>query len=83
MTQDIKLDVHEAMVAPTEHPQWEFEDEDEDGESKGIICLHFLFTSADVCLQNWFHGLFLFFEISGEESDDEFATDDDYDDDDD
>lgn len=52
VTQDIKLDVHEAMVAPTEHPQWEFEDEDEDGESKG------------------------------DESDDEFATDDDFDDDD-
>merc|ERR1712020_101336 len=52
VTQDIKLDVHEAMIAPTEHPQWEFEDEDEDGESKG------------------------------DESDDEFATDDNYDDDD-
>ena len=43
MTQDIKLDVHEAMIAPTEHPQWEFEDEDEDGESKGI---YYLFTSC-------------------------------------
>jgi len=52
VSQDIKLDVHEAREAPSEHPQWEFEDEDEDENSKG------------------------------EESDDEFATDDDFEDDD-
>ena len=31
--EDIKLEVAEAREAPTEHPQWEFED-DEDEESK-------------------------------------------------
>ena len=31
-SEDIKLDVQEARAAPTEHPQWEFEDEDEDEE---------------------------------------------------
>jgi translocation protein SEC63 len=51
--EDIKLDVQEAREAPTEHPQWEFEDEDEDENSKG------------------------------DESDDEFATDEDFDEDDD
>merc|ERR1712020_105450 len=35
VSQDIKLDVHEARVAPSEHPQWEFEDEDDDENSKG------------------------------------------------
>merc|ERR1719510_2921454 len=35
VAQDIKLDVHEARVAPSEHPQWEFEDEDDDENSKG------------------------------------------------
>ena len=79
MTQDIKLDVHEAMVAPTEHPQWEFEDEDEDGESKGIICLHLMMFVYKVD----FTDFYFYLKISGEESDDEFATDDDYDDDDD
>lgn len=82
MTQDIKLDVHEAMIAPTEHPQWEFEDEDEDGESKGI---YYLFTSCTGLLIFVYKPDFItvyFFEISGDESDDEFATDDDYDDDD-
>lgn len=34
VSQDIKLDVHEAREAPSEHPQWEFEDEDEDENSK-------------------------------------------------
>jgi len=34
LLEDIKLDVQEARVAPTEHPQWEFEDEDEDEEGK-------------------------------------------------
>ena len=32
---EIKLDVHEARAAPTEHPQWEFEDDDEDAEGDG------------------------------------------------
>jgi len=34
LLEDIKLDVQEAREAPTEHPQWEFEDEDEDEEGK-------------------------------------------------
>jgi len=34
ITQDIKLDVHEARVIPSEHPQWEFEDEDEEDDDK-------------------------------------------------
>jgi len=34
LLEDIKLDVQEARQAPTEHPQWEFEDEDEDEEGK-------------------------------------------------
>jgi len=34
LLEDIKLDVKEARAAPTEHPQWEFEDEDEDEEGK-------------------------------------------------
>merc|ERR1719278_1821375 len=34
VTQDIKLDVHEAKEVPNEHPQWEFEDEDADENSK-------------------------------------------------
>lgn len=32
--EDIKLDVQHAREAPTEHPQWEFEDEDEENNSK-------------------------------------------------
>jgi hypothetical protein len=32
--EDIKLDVQHAREAPTEHPQWEFEDEDEEDNSK-------------------------------------------------
>lgn len=32
--EDIKLDVQEARAAPTEHPQWEFEDDDEEEDSK-------------------------------------------------
>jgi translocation protein SEC63 len=32
--EDIKLDVQEAREAVTEHPQWEFEDDDEDENSK-------------------------------------------------
>jgi len=31
---DIKLDVKEAREAPTEHPQWEFEDEEEEDDEK-------------------------------------------------
>jgi len=34
VTQDIKLDVHEARDIPDSHVQWEFEDEDEDENSK-------------------------------------------------
>lgn len=34
LMEDIKLDVHEAREAPTEHPQWEFEDDDEDEDDK-------------------------------------------------
>ena len=30
LNEDIKLDVQEAREAPTEHPQWEFEDDDEE-----------------------------------------------------
>jgi len=30
LLEDIKLDVKEARAAPTEHPQWEFEDDDEE-----------------------------------------------------
>lgn len=33
--EDIKLDVQEAREALTDHPQWEFEDEDEEQNSKG------------------------------------------------
>ena len=33
-SEDIKLDVQHAREAPTEHPQWEFEDEDEEDNSK-------------------------------------------------
>ena len=32
--EDIKLDVQEARAAPTEHPQWEFEDDDEEDDDK-------------------------------------------------
>ena len=32
--EDIKLDVKEAREAVTAHPQWEFEDDDEDEGSK-------------------------------------------------
>ncbi len=32
--EDIKLDVQEAREAPTEHPQWEFEDDDEEQSDK-------------------------------------------------
>jgi len=32
--EDIKLEVCEAKEAPTEHPQWEFEDDEEETESK-------------------------------------------------
>lgn len=32
--EDIKLDVQVAREAVTEHPQWEFEDEDEENNSK-------------------------------------------------
>jgi len=32
--EDIKLEVCEAKEAPTEHPQWEFEDDEEESESK-------------------------------------------------
>ena len=34
MLEDIKLDVQEAREAPTEHPQWEFEDDDDEEGSK-------------------------------------------------
>ena len=34
VAQDIKLEVKEAREAPTEHPQWEFEDDDEDESGK-------------------------------------------------
>ena len=34
MLEDIKLDVHEAREAPTEHPQWEFEDDDDEEGSR-------------------------------------------------
>jgi translocation protein SEC63 len=30
--EDIKLDVQEAREAPTEHPQWEFEDDEDDND---------------------------------------------------
>ena len=30
---DIKLDVQKAREAPTEHPQWEFEDDDDEEEN--------------------------------------------------
>jgi len=33
--EDIKLDVQEAREAPTEHPQWEFEDDDEEEGEDG------------------------------------------------
>ena len=32
--EDIKLEVCEAKEAPTEHPQWEFEDDEEESDSK-------------------------------------------------
>lgn len=32
--EDIKVEVKEARAAPTEHPQWEFEDDDEEDGSK-------------------------------------------------
>ena len=32
--EDIKLDVQHAREAPTEHPQWVLEDEDEENNSK-------------------------------------------------
>jgi len=34
LLEDIKLDVKEAREAPTEHPQWEFEDEEEEEDEK-------------------------------------------------
>ncbi len=34
LQEDIKLDVQEAREAPTEHPQWEFEDDEEEEGSK-------------------------------------------------
>ena len=34
LQEDIKLEVCEAKEAPTEHPQWEFEDDEEESESK-------------------------------------------------
>merc|ERR1711971_301569 len=34
VSQDIKLDVHEARDVPDEHPQWEFEDEDENSKAE-------------------------------------------------
>ena len=42
------MDVQQARVAPTEHPQWEFEDEDEDENSKAEesddqVGFHFIF----------------------------------------
>lgn len=30
---DLKLDVKEAPAVPTEHPQWEFEDSEEEGQA--------------------------------------------------
>ena len=32
--EDIKLEVCEAREAPTEHPQWEFEDAEDEEDSK-------------------------------------------------
>lgn len=32
--EDIKLEVCEAREAPTEHPQWEFEDDEDEEDSK-------------------------------------------------
>ncbi|TRY64193.1 hypothetical protein TCAL_10812 [Tigriopus californicus] len=34
INEEIKLDVQEAHKAPTEHPQWEFEDDDEEASGK-------------------------------------------------
>ncbi len=52
--EDIKLDVQHAREAPTEHPQWEFEDEDEEDNSKAdesddqvIIFISFLSESFE------------------------------------